>query len=108
MSHLRSAMRILPFLAVSMVMLAPTLSAQTVPTATPARETVVSLLGAGSPLAIYNDQQTGVPSFMAGSLPQVSANVTTPAEAARAFFSEQAGLFRMRDQDAELALIRDE
>src|SRR6476619_5343924 len=109
MSRFRLALSILPILATGLALLTPAQASQSIPAPSLPRDTAISLLQEGSSsLAIYRDQQTGIPNFLAGALPDVAADVSSPAEAARAFFAEQASLFRMRDPGKELNLIRDD
>jgi bacillolysin len=109
MSRLRSALRILPILILGMTALSPIQASQSISSPTLSRDTAITLLQRdNNPLVIYRDQQTGIPNFLAGKLPEVAARVTTPVEAARAFFAEQASLFSMRAPSQELSLIRDE
>src|SRR5262245_19933265 len=108
MSRLRSALSILPILALGTTLLSPTQASHPTPPNL-SRDTAISLLRDGSSrMAISRDQQTGVPTFLGGELPKITADVATPVEAARAFFAEQAGLFRMRAPSQELSLVRDE
>jgi bacillolysin len=109
MSRLRSALRFLPILILGMTVLSPLQASQSISSSTLSRDTAITLLQRdNNPLVIYRDQQTGVPNFLAGKLPEVAAQVATPVEAARAFFAEQASLFSMRAPSQELTLIRDE
>ncbi len=109
MSRLRSMLRILGIVALGLIVISPALATQSQPSSTRARETAIALLREGnSSLVIYRDQQTGVPNFVAGALPAVAAGATTPQEAARTFFKQNSGMFRMRNPDSELSLIRDE
>src|SRR5262245_54550245 len=62
----------------------------------------------GGRLVIYNDQQTGVPDFVAGELPAIKANVSEPIAVARAFFAENSSLFGLTNAQAELSVVRDE
>src|SRR5687767_3625455 len=102
MSRLRSLLRILGIVALGLIVLSPALATQSQPSSTLARETAIALLREGnSSLVIYRDQQTGVPNFVAGALPAVAAGATTPQEAARAFFKQNTGMFRMRNPDSE-------
>lgn len=109
MSRLRSTLRILGIVALGLIVISPALATQSQPSLTLARETAVALLREGnSPLVIYRDEQTGVPNFVAGALPADAGGATTPQEAARAFFRQNTGMFRMRNPDSELSLVRDE
>jgi hypothetical protein len=82
MSRLRSALRILPMLALDVTVLTPTHASQPLPPPSLSRDTAISLLREGNAsLAIYRDRQTGIPNFLAGTLPRVSADVATPVEA---------------------------
>ena len=109
MSRLRPALSMLVFLGLIVAAALPPayLAART--RSAPAWEVAADLLRQGDgPLAIYHDERTGVPNFLAGPLPQVRADVHTPLEAARAFLAENARLFRMSDPATELSLLRDE
>jgi bacillolysin len=109
MSRLRSMLRILGIVALGLIVISPALATQSQPSSTLAREKAIALLREGNgSLVIYRDQQTGVPNFVAGALPAVAAGATNPQEAARAFFKQNTGMFRMRNPDSELSLIRDE
>ena len=108
MSRLRPALYVFVFLVIALAALPPAYLAANTRSA-PAWEVAAELLRQdGGPLAIYRDQQTGIPNFIAGPLPPVKANVRTPLEAARAFLAENARLFRMSDPATELSLLRDE
>jgi hypothetical protein len=82
MPHLHPALRILPVLVLTV--LSPTQASQSIPSATLSRDTAIMLLQEDpSSLVVYRDQQTGIPNFLAGALPDIIADVGTPIEAAR-------------------------
>lgn len=87
----------------------PVLTAHGRPDALVSQAASVALLQqGGGRLVVYQDALTGVPNFIAGEVPAVKAEVDTPLDAARAFFRENAALFRMTDPAAELQVVRAE
>ncbi|HEY3230140.1 MAG TPA: M4 family metallopeptidase, partial [Roseiflexaceae bacterium] len=108
MSRLRLVLCALAFLAISVAALPAAGFAARVD-ATTSRDVSIALLRQGADsLAIYRDEQTGVPNFVAGELPTLKADVRDPIAAAHAFFAENASLFRMTNPGAELSVVRND
>ncbi|HET9221835.1 MAG TPA: M4 family metallopeptidase, partial [Roseiflexaceae bacterium] len=108
MFRLRAVLSVLLALAASLALL-PAAGLLAVGGPEEARDASIALLRQGRDrLVIYNDQQTGVPNFVAGELPAIKANVSEPVAVARAFFAENSSLFGMTNPQAELSVVRDE
>src|SRR5262245_64507110 len=95
MFRMRAVLSVLLALAASLALL-PAAGLLAVGGPEESRDASIALMRQGRDrLVIYNDQQTGVPNFVAGELPAIKANVSEPVAVARAFFAENSSLFGM-------------